>query len=354
MQNLVTVLVCCALGLQAAACASSDSNSSNEQNWDVADSDGLSSRSEDVQKPASHFPFDLLKGPNSALFDCSNPAVPDERYAVAPLTCVTDQSCEHRLVVGHRGAGGEFAAIAPENSLAAIRAALWMGLDGVELDVRHTSDDQLVVMHDTTVDRTTLGTGEVEKMTLAELTQLKLKPQQVLEGVQYQGDFSCSRVPSLTQALELTRDRVFVDLDTKTSRIDLVVSAIIELDMQDQVFVSVSDWKRAVQARSIDSRIRVQVRPDTVSELETVLGAFAKAPPDIVEIPSSMVEKMSPSIKKAGSVVFTDVFAEDAVARLIGSDTANYIQYFDAGVHIVQSEFPGVVLQQLKRNPPNR
>jgi glycerophosphoryl diester phosphodiesterase len=71
-------------------------------------------------------------------------------------------------IFAHRGARR----VAPENTLPAFAAALDMGADGIELDVHRTSDGQLVVIHDFTVDKTTDGQGEVAKMTYAEIARL--------------------------------------------------------------------------------------------------------------------------------------------------------------------------------------
>ena len=68
----------------------------------------------------------------------------------------------------HRGASGH----APENTLAAFVLAADMGADGIELDVHLSSDGQVVVIHDDTVDATTDGTGRVSRMTLAALQSL--------------------------------------------------------------------------------------------------------------------------------------------------------------------------------------
>lgn len=68
-------------------------------------------------------------------------------------------------VIGHRGA----AALAPENTLAAVEAGLAAGADGVEVDVRATADGVLVLMHDPDVARTTNGTGRVDALTLADV-----------------------------------------------------------------------------------------------------------------------------------------------------------------------------------------
>jgi glycerophosphoryl diester phosphodiesterase len=72
------------------------------------------------------------------------------------------------LRVGHRGAAGR----APENTIAAIRAGVSLGVDFVEVDVQRTRDGRLVVMHDQSVDRTTNGTGEVSEMTWDEIQLL--------------------------------------------------------------------------------------------------------------------------------------------------------------------------------------
>jgi len=69
-------------------------------------------------------------------------------------------------IVAHRGGG----ALAPENTLGAIRLGASMGFKGVEFDVILAGDGTAVVIHDETVDRTTDGRGEVSKMSYAELS----------------------------------------------------------------------------------------------------------------------------------------------------------------------------------------
>lgn len=71
-------------------------------------------------------------------------------------------------VTGHRGVKG----LVPENTLAGFRKAVEIGCHGVELDVRLTSDGQLAVIHDATLDRTTNGKGAVIDCTMTELKTL--------------------------------------------------------------------------------------------------------------------------------------------------------------------------------------
>lgn len=75
------------------------------------------------------------------------------------------------MVAAHRACWKQ----APENSLAAIRDCIALGVDIVEIDVRQTRDGQFVIIHDSTVDRTTDGRGRVEQFSLADLRQLRLR-----------------------------------------------------------------------------------------------------------------------------------------------------------------------------------
>ncbi|MEO1009423.1 MAG: glycerophosphodiester phosphodiesterase family protein [Planctomycetota bacterium] len=113
------------------------------------------------------------------------------------------------LVVAHRGAHRGLGASAPENSIAAIEDAITMGCDMVEVDVRRTSDGRFVLMHDTTVDRTTTGSGYLHQLTLSEVRRLRL-----LDAA---GEPTDHAVPTLEEALEACRGRILINLD-KTGR----------------------------------------------------------------------------------------------------------------------------------------
>jgi len=75
-----------------------------------------------------------------------------------------------RRVIAYAHQGGAWEA--PSSTLHAIRSALDAGATAIELDVHATSDGQLVVCHDATVDRTTEGTGRIAELSAAELATL--------------------------------------------------------------------------------------------------------------------------------------------------------------------------------------
>jgi glycerophosphoryl diester phosphodiesterase len=75
---------------------------------------------------------------------------------------------EKVLTVAHRGASGD----APENTMAAFKLAAELGADAIELDVHLSADHELFCCHDFTVDRTSNGSGELFKLSSAELKRL--------------------------------------------------------------------------------------------------------------------------------------------------------------------------------------
>lgn len=108
-------------------------------------------------------------------------------------------------IIGHRGA----AAMAPENTLAAIRAAAAAGATWVEIDVRLAADG-LAVIHDEQLDRTTNGTGFVRETPLDTIREL-------VAGAWFGAAFAGERVPTLDEALlEIQRLGLGVNLELKT------------------------------------------------------------------------------------------------------------------------------------------
>ncbi|MGI8775334.1 MAG: glycerophosphodiester phosphodiesterase [Actinomycetota bacterium] len=88
----------------------------------------------------------------------------------ATLTEMAENPWLERRVLNIAHQGGEVEA--PSNTLYALKTAKEKGADVLEIDVHATADRELVVIHDTTVDRTTDGSGRVDAMTLDELKTL--------------------------------------------------------------------------------------------------------------------------------------------------------------------------------------
>lgn len=95
----------------------------------------------------------------------------------------------------HRGCSQMY----PENTLLAFgKAAELEGLTGIELDIQLTRDGRMAVCHDEKVDRTTDGTGELRKYTMAELKELKINA----------GEGKYERIPEIDEVLDLLEHRM--------------------------------------------------------------------------------------------------------------------------------------------------
>ncbi len=107
-------------------------------------------------------------------------------------------------MIAHRGAS----AYAPENTLAAFELAVEQGADLLELDVHLSADDQPVIIHDETLERTTTGAGRVRDFTLPALKRLDAGS---WRGARFRGQ----RLQSLQEVLERFRDRIGFAVELK-------------------------------------------------------------------------------------------------------------------------------------------
>ena len=101
-------------------------------------------------------------------------------------------------IYGHRGSKGNY----PENTLLAFKKALDAGACGIEFDVHLTKDQEFVVIHDATLDRTVNSTGYIKDHTLAELQKLSAGAK-FTHLPKYEKSWDVLRIPTLGETLEL-------------------------------------------------------------------------------------------------------------------------------------------------------
>jgi len=135
-------------------------------------------------------------------------------------------------VIAHRG----FSGAAPENTIAAVRAAIDVGADMAEIDVTLTSDGEVVIIHDKTLQRTTNGGGEILQFSLADLGQLDA-------GSWFSKTFAGERIPTLDAMLAEVDDRILLNVEIKSEAVGLgvvekVAAAIRARGMTDEIVVS--------------------------------------------------------------------------------------------------------------------
>lgn len=134
------------------------------------------------------------------------------------------------LTIAHRG----FWKATAENSIASIEAAIAAGVDMVEIDTQSTADGRLVVIHDTTLDRTTTRTGVVADLPFDTVRQARLKAGAGGEGA----EATLEPVPTLEDILEAARGRIAVNIDTKFEHdLPAVMETVLRLGVASQVLV---------------------------------------------------------------------------------------------------------------------
>ncbi len=245
------------------------------------------------------------------------------------------------LVAAHRANSGKFFARVldwkfnrkrgpakrAENSLAAIDAAIARGAHILEVDVRISKDDVPVLMHDDSIKRTTDSKGQVADKTLAELRAVRLLPK--------------GTIPTLAEALRRARGRVVLDLDLKTSRMDLVVAAIQAEGARDTVILFGGASKLRA-ARLIDPTLHVMPRAHDLPEALALLNEFQ---PQLLHI--DLEDLDAPTLAAARSagarlwvnaLGFKDVICSKRFYRKLARN----------GAGAIQTDRPGKVLAALR------
>ena len=166
---------------------------------------------------------------------------------------------EFPLIIGHRGAS----AVAPENSLAAFSRAIQDGADGIEFDVRLSSDGVPVVIHDATLARTGLVDGFVNQLSADALMKTDVGSWFRSRTKTQDIDFSDQKLPSLEQVFDLFAENVgLLYLEMKSHAGDeeqlaaKVAGAIKTHALNQRVIVSSFDLSLIQRVKAIDPAIR--------------------------------------------------------------------------------------------------
>jgi glycerophosphoryl diester phosphodiesterase len=183
--------------------------------------------------------------------------------------------------VAHRG----YSAVAPENTLPALVAAVRAGATHVEFDVRTTADDVPVVIHDRTLDRTTNGTGHVWEHSLDAIRALDA-------GSWFSPAFAGSRVPLLSEVLSVLGDVPLLVEIKPPATPDQVKRIVTMLD--DRALVQSFDPEVVGMVREIAPNLRrgllrLAMEPSSV-ELATSLDVACCNLPVLDVTPSTVAE----------------------------------------------------------------
>jgi glycerophosphoryl diester phosphodiesterase len=159
-------------------------------------------------------------------------------------------------LTAHRGIKG----LIPENTIPSFRAALDLGVDVLEYDVHMSRDRELAIMHDSTVDRTTDGSGAINFMTLMEIKQLDA-------GIKFSEEYRGLRVPTLRETLELFSSydyspcQIVEIKDFRPEVVDAVVAMLEEYGLIERTVIEAGDAPTILYLQDNYPAIRTLVFP---------------------------------------------------------------------------------------------
>ena len=235
-------------------------------------------------------------------------------------------------VIAHRGAHQGI----PENSLAAYHRAIELGCDFIEIDVRTTSDGEIVSVHNATVDAYVLQkTGKVSELTLEEIRDLDI-------GEKVGPEWKGTQVPTFEEILKLSAGKIGIYLDLKDADPQALIPLLRKYDMAQTTV-----WYLGAAQRELIQSIQSQcseclVMPDPGSEANISKVVEMYQP----KVLATDMGQLSPSFAKEAHRLGSIVFVDDRDANL-----QEWEQIIGFGTDGIQTDQPEALIKYLRSLP---
>jgi glycerophosphoryl diester phosphodiesterase len=255
------------------------------------------------------------------------------------------------LVIAHRGDWRNF----PENSLEGFSSAIAMGVDMAEMDVAKTKDNQLVIMHDITLDRTTNGKGLVSDWTLDALRKLYLK-----DGLGIETKY---KIPTLEEALLVCKGKTLVNLDKSYEFFNQAYDVAKKTGTTRQIVMKgynktvgqvMADFGTKLDTITFMPIINLDNQPNAlkiIDDYQTKLKV--KAFEIVFSKDTSKVLTRFPQIKQKGSRIWVNSLWPSMNAghednEAVKNRDSIYGWYLKKGVNMIQTDRPQLLIKYLK------
>jgi glycerophosphoryl diester phosphodiesterase len=241
------------------------------------------------------------------------------------------------IVFAHRGDSAH----APENTISAFTMAAEKGATAIELDVNLSADKQVVVIHDSSVERTTNGSGKVRSMPYGVLKELDA-------GEKFSGQYRGEHIPTLNEVFETLGKRIFINVELKDfvapddELVPRVVALVKEFGLQNSVMFSSFFPSNLLRAKKLLPEV-----PCGLLALGDILGwqartfgyrrkEYAAFHPNLKNVTFGLVNRVHAAGKRVHVYTVNDV--ED-IKRLVG-----------IGVDGIFTDDPGQALKVLGKS----
>lgn len=215
-------------------------------------------------------------------------------------------------VISHRGDWRN----TPENSIRAIQNCIDLGVNMVEIDIKKTKDNELILLHDKTLDRTTTGKGLPQDYTLAEIKQMRLR-----NGA---GVATSHQIPTLEEAMIVAKGKIWVNIDKGYDYFDLVEKVLEKTGTTQQVLIKAGLPYRKVVAENkavLDKLFFMPIidmaNPDAMTMVEEYIKNMQ---PKVFEVCFTQIDQALQNvldrIQKSGSKVWINTLWPSLCAGL--------------------------------------
>ncbi len=162
-------------------------------------------------------------------------------------------------IIAHRGASS----IAPENTMAAFVKAIKAGVDYIEVDLRLSKEDSIMVIHDETLDRTTDGSGNVNQLNYQQLKYLSAG-----YSDKFGSDFLNEKIPTLFEVLKLAKGKVSICIDIKNTSERPVLELVDKMDMKDEVVLMSYNIEKLKRIKLANHQIKTVLIKNTLTTID--------------------------------------------------------------------------------------
>jgi glycerophosphoryl diester phosphodiesterase len=243
------------------------------------------------------------------------------------------------LVAAHRAQHTKF----PENSLAAIQHSIDNGVDIIEIDVRSTKDGKLVLLHDSKINRTTNGKGELANLTFNETQKYSLvNSDSLIEN---------HKIPLLEDALEIAKDKIMIDIDIKGVPVKELLKVVNSTDTKSQVIFFDSEFEVLDSLLLLDSTLTIMPRAYSLDDVNIIIEKYN---PKVIHVDDSFFTKEVESIiKNNNSRIWINALGKpDQQANENNFD--GYTNLMNSGANIIQTDLPVILKNYLEKNKSSK
>ncbi len=263
-----------------------------------------------------------------------------------------DKDSKKVIVVSHRGDWRN----APENSLQAFKNCIEMGVDMIEIDLKKTKDNQLVLMHDQTIDRTTDGKGLPSSYTLEELRKFHLK-----NGL---GRVTFHQIPTLEEVLTLTKGKILINIDKGYDYFKEVYALLVKTQTISQVVIKSGYSYEKVKAENgdiLDKVIYMPIVNLNAPDAEQMIDGYKTIKPVAIECCFSEVNpeviRLLKKVRDNGSKIWMNSLwpslnagHDDDRAVELGQANESWGWLIEQGASLIQTDRPHDLINYLQKN----